>query len=115
MLFFFGLLQTIETIGSLEANTSLVVPIRVEVKPRVKRSLAAAVCGLKMLYDYYCGGTRTQGSDVTLHRQYPGRPPFPCGGGREGGRRGGGRGGGVTSGRGYVGVSGKIYEVSFCF
>ncbi|XP_041349606.1 uncharacterized protein LOC121368912 [Gigantopelta aegis] len=81
-------IQTIETIGSLEANTSLVVPIRVEVKTRAKRSAAGSVCGLKMLYDYFCGGTKTQGSDVTLHRQYPGRPPLPCGGGGRGGGRG---------------------------
>ncbi|XP_041350118.1 uncharacterized protein LOC121369231 isoform X2 [Gigantopelta aegis] len=70
--------QTIEIIGSLEANTSLVVPIRVEVKTRDKRFAARTVCGLKMLYDYFCGGTRTQSSVVTLHRHYPGRPPLPC-------------------------------------
>ncbi|XP_048249483.1 uncharacterized protein LOC124117067 [Haliotis rufescens] len=90
--------QTIDPIGGVEANTSVIVPVLVKLKPRVKRNLGTSACGLKMLYDYYCGGTKTGGQDITLTRVYPGRPPLPCGGGV-----GGGRGGG---GGGYVGISG---------
>ncbi|XP_046548308.1 uncharacterized protein LOC124258286 [Haliotis rubra] len=93
--------QTIDPIGDVAANTSIIVPVLVKLKPRVKRNLGTSACGLKMLYDYFCGGTRTGGQDITLTRVYPGRPPLPCGGG--GSRRRGGGGGG---GGGYVGISG---------
>ncbi|XP_046573868.1 uncharacterized protein LOC124281912 isoform X2 [Haliotis rubra] len=96
--------QTIDPIGDVAANTSIIVPVLVKLKPRVKRNLGTSACGLKMLYDYFCGGTRTGGQDITLTRTYPGRPPLPCG---VGGGRGGGRGGGGLSvAGGYVGISG---------
>ncbi|XP_046548307.1 uncharacterized protein LOC124258285 [Haliotis rubra] len=69
--------QTIDPIGDLPANTSIIVQISVKLKTRVKRNLGTLACGLKMLYDYYCGGTRTGGQDITLTRTYPGRPPLP--------------------------------------
>ncbi|XP_048249484.1 uncharacterized protein LOC124117058 [Haliotis rufescens] len=106
--------QKIDPIGDVEANTSIIVPILVKLKPRVKRNLGTSACGLKMLYDYYCGGTKTGVQDITLTRMYPGRPPLPCGRGSGGGGGGGGRGGGGGGGRGdggevrYVGISGTV-------
>ena len=69
---------------------------------RVKRNIvAAAICGLALLYDYDCGGTQTRDLGVTLTREYPGRPPLPCGGG--------GRGGGGTTSGGGVGCKFKLW------
>ena len=74
------------------------VPVITSVKRITKRSAAAAaVCGLALLYDYICGGTQSRGLDVTLTREYPGRPPLPCGISGGGGWGGGGGGGGGIS------------------
>ncbi|WAR18704.1 TEuncharacterized [Mya arenaria] len=90
---------TVDDIGSVAANTSIIVPVRATLKKRVKRNFVADfVCGLAVLYDYICGGTQTRGLDVTLTREYPGRPPLPCGLGGGGGSGGGGGGGGGDSG-----------------
>ncbi|WAR19895.1 hypothetical protein MAR_001733 [Mya arenaria] len=71
--------NTVDNIGSVAANTSIIVPVRATLKKRVKRNAVAAfVCGLAVFYDYICGGTQTRGLDVTLTREYPGRPPLPC-------------------------------------
>ncbi|OPL20743.1 hypothetical protein AM593_09130, partial [Mytilus galloprovincialis] len=90
--------MTVDEIGSVPANTSIKVSILVTLKnTRKKRSFAAAsVCGMAVLYDYICGSKQTRNLDITLTREYPGRPPLPCGGG-SGGRRGGSRGGGEVS------------------
>lgn len=55
-----------------------------------------ATCGLALLYDYVCGELQTRYLDVTLTREYPGKPPLPCG-------LIGGGGGSVFGGGGYVG------------
>ncbi|CAG2246407.1 unnamed protein product [Mytilus edulis] len=90
--------DTVDEIGSVPANTSIKVSILVTLKnTRKKRSFAAAsVCGMAVLYDYICGSKQTRNLDITLTREYPGRPPLPCGGG-SGGRSGGSRGGGGVS------------------
>ncbi|XP_076092310.1 uncharacterized protein LOC143063814 [Mytilus galloprovincialis] len=90
--------MTVDEIGSVPANTSIKVSILVTLKnTRKKRSFAAAsVCGMAVLYDYICGSKQTRNLDITLTREYPGRPPLPCGGG-SGGRSGGSRGGGGVS------------------
>ncbi|KAJ8311800.1 hypothetical protein KUTeg_010655 [Tegillarca granosa] len=91
--------QTIPNIGSLAANGSMIVPLSVKLKSRKRRNAAAAAfCGLMLLYDFNCGGTRTKGLDVTMTRETPGRPPMPCGLTSSGG-------GGSTRGP-YTGVSG---------
>lgn len=94
----FSFLQTVDEIGSVPANTSIKVSILVTLKnTRKKRSFAAAsVCGMAVLYDYICGSKQTRNLDITLTREYPGRPPLPCGG-SSGGRSGGSRGGGGVS------------------
>lgn len=91
-------LQTIDVIGNLEANTTIIVPIKVEQKLRRRRNTAAdSLCGLAMLYDFFCGGTRTRSLDVTLSRQQAGRPPLPCSGSSvEGVSASGGGSGGFT-------------------
>ncbi|XP_048252814.1 uncharacterized protein LOC124134850 [Haliotis rufescens] len=92
--------QNIDPIGFLEANTSIIVPVSVTLKTCVKRSSAG--CGLKMLYDVFCGGTRTGGQDITLTRELPGRPPLPC---RSGGSGTPGNNDGYVIGRGSRGSS----------
>ncbi|CAG2246399.1 unnamed protein product [Mytilus edulis] len=77
---------TVDEIGSVPANTTIKVSILVTLKnTRKKRSSAAAsVCGMAVLYDYICGSKRTRNLDITLTREYPGRPPLPCSGGSGG-------------------------------
>ena len=70
--------QTIDSIGSLEANTSLVVPVKAWPRSRAKR-FAGLRCLLYLLYDYDCGGTRTRSEGITLFGG--GRQPRPCTGG----------------------------------
>ncbi|VDI49478.1 Hypothetical predicted protein [Mytilus galloprovincialis] len=76
--------MTVDEIGSVPANTTIKVSILVTLKnTRKKRSSASAsVCGMAVLYDYICGSKRTRNLDITLTREYPGRPPLPCSGGR---------------------------------
>lgn len=83
--------QTVDFIGSIDANSSIIVPVKATLKNRVKRNVAAmTVCGLSVLYDYICGGTKTRSLGVTLTREYPGTPLLPCGGVIGGRRRWGG-------------------------
>ncbi|KAL3847724.1 hypothetical protein ACJMK2_018620 [Sinanodonta woodiana] len=110
--------SVIESIGSIEANTTIIVPVKATLKSKTKRNVAAAAfCGLLLLYDYDCAGLQTRNLDVTLTREYPGRPPLPCGlggggGGGGGGDGGSGGGGGVTYGGG-GGSSGSGSSVSY--
>ncbi|KAL3847722.1 hypothetical protein ACJMK2_018618 [Sinanodonta woodiana] len=105
----------IDSIGSIEANTTIIVPVKATLKSKTKRNVAADIfCGLLLLYDYYCGTMQTRYLDVTLAREYPGRPPLPCGGGGggAGGVGSGGERGGVTYGGG-GGSSGSGSSVSY--
>ncbi|KAL5014467.1 hypothetical protein ScPMuIL_008737 [Solemya velum] len=98
-------IETIDNIGTLAANTSLIVPVDVQLKTtgRRKRGIFVDIaCGLKLLYDFLCGDLRTRLIDVSLTREQPGRPPLPCGsGGGWGGLGSGGPVGGVS---GFSGV-----------
>ncbi|XP_052092546.1 uncharacterized protein LOC127729013 [Mytilus californianus] len=98
--------MTVDEIGSVPANTSIKVLILVTPKnTRKKRSLiAASVCGMAVLYDYICGSKQTRNLDITLTREYPGRPPLPCGRGGGGRDGGGAEGGGVSYSGGYSGT-----------
>ncbi|KAH3832132.1 hypothetical protein DPMN_105409 [Dreissena polymorpha] len=102
----------IDDIGSVEANTSIIVPIEATLKTRPKRNIVAAViCGLAMLYDYDCGALQTRAIDISLVRETPDGRPMPCGLSSGGGGRG--VGGGISlSGGGANTGSGSSVEYS---
>ncbi|KAH3691283.1 hypothetical protein DPMN_192033 [Dreissena polymorpha] len=56
----------IDDIGGIEANTTIMVPIKTTLKPRQKRIpvLGAYVYVLTLLSDYYCDGWKTIGIPV---------------------------------------------------
>ncbi|WAR18316.1 WIF1-like protein [Mya arenaria] len=70
--------SSLASIGDVDANTSVIVPVNITLRDRSKRS-GGSVCGFVVLYDYVCGSTRTKGVQISLKNNYPGRPPTPCG------------------------------------
>lgn len=55
--------QTVDVIGDLAANTSIVIPVKITLKSRTKRQ---GGCSMSLMYDYVCGGTRSNSASVIL-------------------------------------------------
>ncbi|XP_071178470.1 uncharacterized protein [Mytilus edulis] len=55
--------STVDVIGDLAANTSIVIPVKITLKSRTKRQ---GGCSMSLMYDYVCGGTRSNSASVIL-------------------------------------------------
>jgi uncharacterized membrane protein YgcG len=50
----------VDHIGDLDANTTIIVPVKITLKTRTKRSFVRNfVCGMLLIYDYLCGDVRS--------------------------------------------------------
>ena len=64
----------VDSIGDLDANTTIIVPVKITLKTRTKRSF---ICGLLLIYHYFCGDVRSNSVRVSISRG--------CSGGGDGG------------------------------
>ncbi|XP_052075242.1 uncharacterized protein LOC127712685 isoform X3 [Mytilus californianus] len=55
--------STVDVIGDLAANTSIIIPVKITLKSRTKRQ---GGCSMLLMYDYVCGGTRSNSASVIL-------------------------------------------------
>ncbi|VDI42819.1 deleted in malignant brain tumors 1 protein [Mytilus galloprovincialis] len=55
--------STVDVLGDLAANTSIIIPVKITLKPRTKRQ---GSCSMLLVYDYICGGTRSNSASVIL-------------------------------------------------
>ena len=55
----------VDHIGDLDANTTIIVPVKITLKTRTKRNFA---CGLFFLYHYFCGGARSNSVGIAISR-----------------------------------------------
>ena len=69
----------VDSIGDLDANTTIIVPVKITLKTRTKRSF---VCGMLLIYDYLCGDVRSNSVGASISGG--------CGGVDGGGGGGGG-------------------------
>jgi hypothetical protein len=55
----------VDPIGDLDANTTIIVPVKITLKTRTKRSFA---CRLLLTYHYFCGDVRSNSAAVSISR-----------------------------------------------
>jgi hypothetical protein len=53
----------VDPIGDLDANTTIIVPVKITLKTRTKRS---GGCGMALIYHYTCGGVRANSAGVSI-------------------------------------------------
>lgn len=68
------LFQTVDVIGNLAANSSIIIPVKITLKSGNTRHGSCSI--LLIVYDYDCGGTRSNSASVILTGS--------CGGGNTG-------------------------------
>ena len=53
----------VDPIGDLDANTTIIVPVKITLKTRTKQSF---VCRMLLIYDYLCGDVRSNSVGVSI-------------------------------------------------
>ena len=53
----------VDSIGDLDANTTIIVPVKITLKTRTKRSFG---CALLLIYDYLCGDVRSNSVGASI-------------------------------------------------
>ena len=55
----------VDHIGDLDANTTIIVPVKITLKTRTKR-VRRFVCGMLLIYDLLCGDVRSYSVDALI-------------------------------------------------
>ena len=53
----------VDSIGDLDANTTIIVPVKITLKKRTKRS---GGCKMLLIYHYLCGGVRSNSVGTSI-------------------------------------------------
>jgi Ethanolamine utilization protein EutJ (predicted chaperonin) len=53
----------VDPIGDLDANTTIIVPVKITLKKRTKRSFA---CRMSLIYHYFCGDVHSSSIGISI-------------------------------------------------